>query len=131
MISTPNKVITSPNSDTPRNKFHFHEWTIESFLKLFKNKFKLVELYAQNKEHPLADNKTLNMFSPIIGAVMKNVPGAVYKFIKTRILQYPSLNILRLKIPQKHQLIKVTQKDFNLNGEGRSYAIMIGIFKKK
>lgn len=131
MVSTPNKVITSPNSTKPRNKFHVKEWDLEQFLNLFKKSFSLLELLGQHYETPQKDSGFSQVISFLTRIVTKNTPGFLYKIIKNNILHYPSFNILSLKVPSEHALHHTTKKDFYLDSHGKSYSIMIGVFKKK
>ena len=72
IISTPNKLVTSPNSVKPLNKYHFKEYQLKEFKNtLIKNNFKIKELYGQRQIQRWLNNFWLRKFIYFIGLFNK------------------------------------------------------------
>ncbi|MDO8669413.1 MAG: methyltransferase domain-containing protein [Candidatus Buchananbacteria bacterium] len=50
IISTPNKLVTSPRRDKPRNKYHFREYKLNELKDILtKNNFQIKSIYGQRQ----------------------------------------------------------------------------------
>jgi len=109
-LSTPNKLINSPNTDKPNNPYHIHEFTAEELKALLKKYFSKIEIMgikAINKEYIKVYNTLGKSFRyKILHAVGKSklvreLAGFIPK--KTRIKLtgenlYPNLTIRDFKM---------------------------------
>jgi SAM-dependent methyltransferase len=61
-ISTPNRLISSEGSNTPLNRFHYHEYTINEFYNLLIPYFSSITIWGQseNKETITTSNRLIN-----------------------------------------------------------------------
>lgn len=130
IVSTPNKVITSPNTAKPRNAHHFQEWEVDTFTQFMKEKFSLEKLYGQYRTVPLSNYRS-DVVNNFISIILKYLPIVVIKFIKKNIIHYKNPDILKLKIPNTYKVKEAKPVDFYLDDRNKAYGIVIGIFKNK
>lgn len=72
IISTPNKLVTSPNSDKPLNKYHFREYELEEFKNvLIKTGFTVKEVYGQRQIKRLYTSFLARKFIYLVGLFNK------------------------------------------------------------
>lgn len=104
ILSTPNKLLTSPFSKKPFNPYHKTEWSTRDFLQLVQNGFRLETIYAQswgNKfltparitlRHILTRYLHLNLLKKHTGRI--NPTRYVVTKYKPRILRSPTVVIV-------------------------------------
>lgn len=76
LLSTPNKLITSPNSEKPNNPYHLKEYTPEEYERLLKKYFSNVKLLGikLNNSNYLEKRETLknSIYFKLIGKLSKS-----------------------------------------------------------
>jgi ubiquinone/menaquinone biosynthesis C-methylase UbiE len=132
ILSTPNKIVSSPNSEKPYNKFHFKEWTLPEIESDLKKYFTVDKLFGQNyilsnfiERSPY--NQLKNKLNEII---YQFTPGIVFKILKKYFLKYKDIPLKDIKILEESKINKASRKDFLLDKNKSGYLVLVLYLKK-
>ncbi len=133
VVSTPNKLITSPHSQVPPNPFHYKEWIVEDLIKEFKNDFAIIDLAGQHMTYPVQiDNSYYrNALYKIMFFLYNHTPSFIFKLLKTQILNYKDIEFKKIKILDKDKIFKTDLNSFNTQGHKQAYSVIILVLKRK
>lgn len=130
ILSTPNKIITSPFSTKPYNQFHYKEWDFTGLRNLFRKYFMVDGLFGQNFRQQQKASYLWRFNIKLLRILIDNTPGFIFKIIKKRILGYKAISADKIRIEKEHLIKKATEIDFALNSEKYSYGVFILVLKK-
>jgi len=123
LISTPNKLFTSPGSDKPRNPYHLKEFEPEeliSFLKQYFSRVSLRGLRCGNREYIKQREKLFDSLRYRLSAW-----AVRYKFLSDFSTIIPRQ--IKLKISCQNKLISLGREDFIIDENIRQAENLIGI----
>ncbi len=130
ILSSPNKIVTSPGLDRPKNKFHFNEWDPHSIKRIVDKKFHVSDLYGQNLSTEIPSSNKADLKMNVLGKVAELIPGIVAKLIKKYILNYKETQASSIKILKTHTISEAKIDEFFYTNRKRAYAIFIFVLKK-
>lgn len=78
LLSTPNKIITSPYTDKPLNRFHVLEFTRDTLRKEIEAKFRIEKWYGQRFIHRILANKIVRKSTRLLEKIVRKDFGIYY-----------------------------------------------------
>jgi len=133
IVSTPNKIITSPGLDNPINRFHFKEWKFKELNSELHNFFNINGVYGQHFTKPMVVSGTkIDKNKRAITYFCYNfIPAFIFKLIKKYYLRYREIPANNVVIHEKDRVKKANEIDFDLNNDKYAYAVIIFVLNKK
>lgn len=127
ILSTPNKTVSSPDTEKPYNKFHFKEWKLEALKEELSKHYNLAGVYGQNYIFPRTmPGGIFNSINAKLNEVVyKLTPGGIFKIIKKYVLKYQEYGIDEVVIDETSRVREASEAEFQIGREGRSYLVMI------
>jgi SAM-dependent methyltransferase len=129
IVSSPNRVITSPLSPIPANRYHVKEWDFEEFQQFTTPFFDLQGSYGQACVPQSAPSRSWSV--PLRQAVTPVLPGVVVKFIKRRIKHYQELPWNEVQLLNVDVVQQAERKAFYPNGDGRAYEVILFVMTRR
>ena len=129
IVSSPNRVMTSPFSSAPVNRFHVKEWDFDEFDRFTGQQFSLQGAYGQAlvPQRKAAQTWSLAARQRITDAL----PGSVFRFVKKNIRHYQDVPWSQVKILDNDVVQPAGRDRFFPNGDGQAYEVIILVLKKK
>lgn len=93
--------------------------------------FELVSLYGQEYMRPVFYSRWKMFSFRIMRLVMSLKPGLALKILKKHILHYKVEDFNNFKLNDKDIIQIAEEKDFSLNDQSKTFAIMILVLSKK
>jgi SAM-dependent methyltransferase len=129
IVSSPNRIMTSPFSSVPVNRFHVKEWDFDEFCEFTKDKFNLQGTYGQAlvPQRQAAQTRSLLARQRLTEAL----PGPVFRFIKQNIRHYKDIPWNQVTILDI-DVVQSAERDRFFPTPGQpAYEVIIFVLKKR
>lgn len=131
ILSTPNKIVNSPDTIKPYNSFHYEELDIKGWKSKICKHFKIIEQHGLEKSTPVRMNMKNKLISSFVQLCIDITPGLIIKFIKKHILKYKKVKLQDISLNKDQIVSKCKDAEFYLDKNNKAYKYMIFVLGKK
>ena len=129
IVSSPNRIMTSPFSSVPVNRFHVKEWDFDEFERFTGQYFLLEGTFGQAL---VGQRKTAQTWSLAARQrITDALPGSVFRFVKQNIRHYRDIPLNQIKILDSDIVQPAKRERFFPNGDQQAYEVVIFVLKKR